>query len=169
MGLRGGVDAKYYVEARFDAPDTPPAITWLATLGNSNFQDAVARYLEGMRLPCQNNGPVTFRGMYEFRMEGDSYTLLKDMSLRDFLGAATDLKGPIFFELSSMDCPFDLRIEYLRPYSKNIVSELEKTNPNRQLLIDWLSTLTLNLGKENGIKVLGNQFNLTVPCGKVDL
>jgi hypothetical protein len=68
-----------------------------------------------------------------------------------------------------MGCPFDLRLSYYRPHRRNVVSELENTNPARAAFMDWLSMVTLNLDSANNTAILGDQITVSVPCGKLDL
>lgn len=163
------LEGNFFVKVRFDAPDKPPVVDWLAYYELNSLYVSVQNYLNGLRLPCMKDGPVSFTRFYTFKIDGNSTTFLKDMSLKDFLVAAKDLQRPAYFDLNTMTCPFDLRVQYIQPYSKNEILELESTNPNRKVLIDWLSSVTLNLNKRDSIKVLGNIFTLRVPCGKIDL
>jgi len=169
QALQEQAHGKYYVKASFDAADKPPTVTWLASGGNRHLERAVEHFLQDLRLPCYSGGPIEFRVLYHYETYGGEIKVLKDLSLRTFLGAVKEAPGPVFFDLNSMECPFDLRVRYYRPYSENVVSELEKSVPERKPLMDWLSTLTLNLGGADTNELLGDEFTLTVPCGKVDL
>jgi hypothetical protein len=68
-----------------------------------------------------------------------------------------------------MACPFELRITYKQPWGKNLVDELNQSNPERAPLMDWLSGIVLNLDDEDGLAVLGDKFNVSIPCGNIDL
>jgi len=160
---------KFLVSLRFDAPDRAPEVEWLADAPDYSLHLAVKRYIEGLRLPCLHDGPITFSHFFIFRLDGGSRTTLRDMTLQRFVQAAKDLPLPAYFDFSTMACPFDVRINYMRPYKDNLVRELENSNPARKPLLDWLSKLTFNLRKNDSLKVIGDEFTLSVPCGTLNL
>jgi hypothetical protein len=167
--LRDDAQGKFYINMRFDSPDLPPTITWLATAQNMALRQAVEEYVANLRIPCLEKGPIESTQIFNFFIAEDESLVLRDMTLRQFIGAARGMSRPAVFDLNSMDCPFDLRISHLRPYAASKVGELEKSVPARKPFIDWISTVTLKLGENDNNRVLGDEFTLSVPCGRVNL
>ncbi len=109
------------------------------------------------------------RILFIYMLDDSERTLLRDMTLREFLGAAAEFPKPVYFDLNQMGCPFDLRVAYMQPHEKNVVEELETANPARQAFIDWLSSLKLRVSDNQLSQIFGQSFNVSVPCGSVDL
>jgi hypothetical protein len=189
---RRNLEGKYYVKFTFDTPDAPPTLEWLANTDEDLLYTSVQRYVTGLRLPCIKNGPVSFTLFSSFAVE-TAPVFLKDMDLNNFLAIAKDIPRPVNFKLSNMNCPFNLRVRYFQPYSKNEVSvsvsssldslgirfdlqpysesgvsPLNSVGLNRKSMIDWLSAITLNLNPTEAMSALGNIFTLRIPCGDID-
>lgn len=163
------LEGKYYVRVRFASADAPPAVEWLASAGENSLKRSVAHYLEGLRLPCLNDEPISFTTIYEFVMADSDWTVLKDMDLKTFLSSIKDIPRPAVFDLDDMSCPFDLRVQYLNPFALNQIDEIETSNINRIPLIEWLAKMRLNVPASMDNKLIGDHFVLHVPCGKVVL
>jgi hypothetical protein len=96
--------------------------------------------------------------------------VLKDAGLKQFLGGVVDLdKHPARFDFTTMNCPFDLRLQLTQPYVPNEVEEIGSSDANRRELIEWLSTLALQLPKKIEPQVIGDSMTLSIPCGTLDL
>jgi hypothetical protein len=163
------MQGRFYVKMRFDAPDQPPTLTWLAGTRNEVLRKASEEYLMGMRVPCLQHGWIAVNRIITYNIDGGPRTLLKDMSLKQFVGMAKDVPSPVSFDLNSMACPFDVRVTYLQPYGHSAVSQLDQADPARAPLLNWLSNVKLNLSEKQSLTVLGDQFTLSVPCGTINL
>jgi hypothetical protein len=120
-------------------------------------------------VPCLKNGPLELDQIFSFQIAGNSRYLLRDTTLMTLLASAKSYAKPAFFDLNKMSCPFELRIKYIQPWRKNYVAELNQSNPARAPLLNWLAGITLNLSEQQNLAVLGDQFNLEIPCGIIDL
>ena len=159
----------YLVELHFFAPDQAPEVKWLAESRSLSLKYAIQEHLKGLRLPCLDGGPLDGIQVYSFVFSGGERTVLTDMTLTTLMAQSRSLPKPAYFDLSGMACPFELRVEYYRPYASNRIRELDTSFPARLPFIDWLKNATLNLEPRDNIDVLGQPFVLTVPCGKVDI
>lgn len=162
-------EGKVWVRMRFTAPDRPPTVKIVAATPHGTLRNAATNFSEGYRLPCLQNGPIEVDQIYSFGVEGSSRMLLRDMPLKTFLGAAKSYPKPAYFDLNSMACPFELRISYKQPWGKNHVAELDQSNPARAPLLNWLGGIVLSLTDKQGLAVMGDQFNVEIPCGTIDL
>lgn len=161
---------RFLVQMRFFAPDKAPEIQWLAAAGDTSFKRSIQWYIEGLRLPCLQGGPIYAQQSYTFKMEGDDErTLINDMTLRTLVSVSRSIPRPVFFNFNNMACPFQLRMKYYQPFAANLVGELETTNLARRPFMNWLTQVQLNLSKEDSLGVMGESFVLSVPCGKLDL
>ena len=115
------------------------------------------------------DGPISASQLYSFVVYGGTRTTLKDMPLKTFVGGAKDFAVPAYFDFNTMDCPFDVRIEYFRPYEFNRVHELERSVAARKPFLDWLSTVTLRLNEDDNNAVVGDSLDVRVSCGQLDL
>lgn len=159
----------FLLNLRFEAPDQSPSLEWLAASNSPILRGALTQYAQGLRMPCLKNGPVTAQKLFKFQIEDGSRALIRDMTLVAFLRAASDIPKPVYFDFDRMSCPFDLRINYYRPFKNNHIAEIETSNPARLPLIKWLSKMTLQLNEKLSLDVLGDEFTVTVPCGQLDL
>ena len=158
-----------YMRVRFEAPDQPPKFEVLAAPRRGVLELAVREYIEQLRLPCLVSAPVEITQLYQFKIEDGARTVLKDLSLKQLVGGARDVPRGVYFDLNQMQCPFNLRLDYFRPHSLNVVRELDTTHPARQAFMDWLSQITLNFQPERNTELLGQSITVEVPCGTVDL
>ena len=166
---REGAEGNFYVELSFSGADTPPDLKWIAAANNKAFRRAIEFYAGKLRMPCHEGGPVRARMLFKFMQPDGEKLMFRNMGLRDFLIAGSKIPRPVFFDLNKMACPFDLRVTYMQPYAPNVVSELETTNASRKPLIDWISNIGLPFSETQANRVLGDSFNLSIPCGSVSL
>lgn len=166
--LQAGKQGKVYVRLTFVDKDLPPRLEAIAS-SDSRFLWRVTKYAEGLRLPCLDREPLSWTRLYSFTLLGGERTLLQDTTLSKLLAHATLPKTPVHFDFGDMQCPFDLRVTYRRPFDRNSVKQVETDNPARQPLMDWLGDLQLNISGDVSLRVLGDIFNLSVPCGTLDL
>lgn len=162
---------KYLVRLRFVGPTAEPEAVFVDADRSSRLRVAASDFVKGYRLPCMGTEPVELTMLFVFMMEGGERTRLKDATLRGFLGNAdpSTVALPVYFDLDSMACPFDVRLRYLRPHERNGISEIDNSNPARRPLLDWLSQMSLKLPADTNRRVLGETMTLSIPCGKIDL
>lgn len=169
LSRQGGEEGTLMAKLRFSAPDQAPTLEWMAPPPHRNLRISVQRYATGLRMPCLRNGPIEAMRAYRFELSGSAKIVLRDSSLIELLGAAKDLKTPAFFDFNRMSCPFDVRLTYHRPFSRNKVQQLDTLVAARVPLLEWLEELTLNFDQALSTKAFGNSTIVTVPCGKLDL
>lgn len=161
---------KFLAELTFTDPDKAPEIKWLAESKGSSMKRAAEEFAAGYRLPCVGQEPIKATMIFTFILpDVTESTVFEDMSLKQFVVLSKDAPRPAYFDLNTMACPFDVRIGYMRPYTENKVREIETTNPARKPLLEWLAKISLDLTPKQSLSVLGESFNLHIPCGKVDL
>jgi len=165
---RDDIEGNVYVRLRFTGPDVPPEITVLAS-SHSKLAHSMREYAEGLRLPCVTAEPVEWRVMYHYRLDGGRRTVLKDLTLMNLLRASKPPLPPAYFDFNTMGCPFDVRLSYFQPHSRNGVQQIENVHAARQPFLDWLAGLTLKLSERENTAVLGDTLTVSVPCGKLDL
>lgn len=168
--LRQVRQGKVMARMRFTNATEPPKVSYLAEIGGKEFRESLDGHLAGQRLTClkPGDGPVDLDIYYIFTIEGESQATFKDMSLQTFLGIVKT-PPPISADLTSMACPFDVRLRYLQPHTLNQVVEVETTNPARKPLLEWLRKLRLNVTQAVNDRVFADQFTVSVPCGKIEL
>lgn len=153
----------------FSAPDQPPATTLLAYNGPRSLSHATEHFQRGLRLPCLQGAPVSSLQVYNFKIEGGSRDVLRDMSLLELLQSTVNVPQPAYFDLQTMGCPFALRLTYYQPHASNTVQQLDNTHPARQALMDWLSRFQLRLPERLNTSLVGQSATVSVPCGTIDL
>jgi hypothetical protein len=169
LALQNDVQGNLLVRMRFSAPDRPPQMEVLAGTKKGSLRDSVEQFVAGYRLPCLKGPELSVNTLFMFRIDGGARSFLKDMPLRDFISVTTNHPLPAYFDLNAMACPFELRVQYMQPHEPNKIGELDGPVAARKPFLDWLSRLTLNAPEKTNTELLGNEFTLSVPCGKVDL
>lgn len=165
---REEIEGNVYVRLRFTRPDAPPDVTVLAS-SHRKLEQSMRNFAADLRLPCMTTEAVAWNVVYKYRLEGGRRFLLKDATLVDFLRASKPPLPAAYFDFATMGCPFDVRLSYFQPHSRNAVGELENANPARQPFLDWLAGLQLNFSERGNTAVLGDAMTVSVPCGKLDL
>lgn len=164
-----GDEGKVLVELTFRAPDRPPEAKVLASGPSRVLRNTVTTHVATLRMPCLSQPPLAMMQLYWFKLDEGARTLIRDLSLVQFLQAARNVPRGVFFDLNQMGCPFDLRVTYYQPHDTNAVRELDVSRSIRQPFLDWLSRLELNLPAARNTEVLGDTFTLSVPCTVIDL
>lgn len=168
--LRREVQGSVIMEYRFDsATAAPRARIVTQPVGSPEFGRGLMANVRNLSLPCFNGEPVTLRLLYVYRLQDARRTLLRDMDLRQFLGAAQDVPQPAYFDLNTLGCPFSVRVKYTAPYIGNTIKELDSSVSARKPFLDWLSRIALKLPERAANLVIGDEFTLDIPCVKVDL
>jgi hypothetical protein len=166
-------DGTVIARVRFSDPAAAPSFELLSNGGDSSFGEAVASYIEQLRMPCLTNGPVEENYCFEFRMEGGGNStrrVLKDLPLSTFLAAVKPVNaGSVFFDTNTMACPFDVRLTFQQPFEPNKIEELEEDVPARHPLLDWLGQRQFDLDVKHSAELLNQQMIIHVPCVKIDL
>lgn len=165
---RRGVQGTVVARLTFSAPDQPPELEILGRPAEgASLETEVRRWLLGARLPCHEGEPVKLLQFYVFKL--DQHTVLKDMSLSTLAGAMRRYPAPAFFDTAAMQCPFELRVTYNRPYGSNQIGELGEPVVDRRAFLQWLARVELQLPDPQANRVLGQSFNLSVPCTRLDI
>lgn len=167
--LRDEHQGQVYLALRFSTADTAPQVNVLATTPHGRLKNAALDWAHGLRMPCLEGEPISLRQLYIFKLEGGPRTLLRDLTLQQWVNITGTPPQPVFFDLNTMGCPFDVRLRYYRPHSRNQVDELETQHPARRQLLDWLAAGQLKLPEVENTELLGQEITVSVPCGTVKL
>ncbi|MDP2007125.1 MAG: hypothetical protein Q8K45_15715 [Rubrivivax sp.] len=169
---RDEVQGNLLARLRFTSPELPPQVTaHAASRRMKNLaEDAVLPWTDKLRLPCMEGAAVDAIYTFIFRLEGARPAGFRQIGFLQFLRGAKNLEQPgAAFDTNAMGCPFEVRLQYLQPYFPNRLGQLGEPVPTRQALLDWLSTLELDLKPAQQDAVLGDTATLTVPCVKLNL
>ena len=172
--LRQGRQQAVIARMRFTAADSGPSSEVLFDGGHRSFDKAVAGYLKGMRLPCLPAG-TTVDTLIKFQFQLSDVSrqvqVLKDLDLRDFLGAVKRAPGDsVYFDTVPMKCrPFDVRLTIGEPFGPNTVELLEDDEAARRPLADWIARQTFGLAPDVAAEVNGQPMNIHIPCARIDL
>lgn len=169
LALQNGVRGRVLARLVFSSPDAPPAAEVLASPLASRLQETVEQWVVGLRMPCLQGAPVRVSHTYVFFIEGSAdgfkpLTLLQLMRLSKGIRQAT-----LQFDTRQMGCPFEVRLEYWQPYSRNLVGEVGEPNPARRPLLEWLRTVELDLSAQDHNTVFGDTAHITVACLNINL
>ena len=170
QALRQGVQGRLLVKLKFTGSDQAPEVTVHTRPASEVFTPAARQWAAKLRMPCHGGGPVTAEWLLVYRLKNASSYGFRDLSLKQFVGAIRDIETRrVFFDFSTMNCPFSVRLTYMQPHLPNTVREIEARESARQPFLDWLSMASLKLSERNLDAVFGDSVVLTVPCGKIDL
>lgn len=165
---RDGLQGSFLVRLRFTSPSDPPEADIVAGPKHRALRRALTEFVPGYRLPCHEGEPTSLDLTFVFRLSGDERTVIKDMTLRQFVGLARDVP-PARFDFHTMGCPFDLRVQHFQPFKPHVVGQLGEARPERLDFVEWLSQVALKLDEPTALAVLGSDFTVSVPCGTLDL
>ncbi|MGZ5182514.1 MAG: hypothetical protein ACXWC6_15410 [Ramlibacter sp.] len=73
------------------------------------------------------------------------------------------------FDTTAMGCPFKLAFVPYQPYAPNTARETGERNGQRQPLLEWLRSASLNLAPEAMRQLIGQPLQVAVPCVVLDL
>ncbi len=170
--LQDGLQGTVVVRMTFKEPDAAPLTEIVFDGGSAVLANAVKANVRDYRLPCllPSRVPVTGFQQFAFRLSNDENFVLKDVTLKQFLGGVDGLeKQRIRFDLNTMACPFDVRFKLYQPYMPNAVGEFGTSDPNRREFLEWLKTVSLKLPSDAKRQVIGDSMTIAVPCGILDL
>lgn len=169
--LKRVAKGNFLLDLIFEAPDAPPKVKERYNSTPSRYRADVLSHVEQYRMPCMKPGEPVQQG-HHFRYWGESNSakVLKDMDLIAFLGAVKDVsKVPVKFELDTMSCPFQVRWRLYQPALENFVRSVGVEVPQREPFLKWLTTLTLNINKDQFEDLMGAEMVIRVPCGTIAL
>jgi Gram-negative bacterial TonB protein C-terminal len=168
--LRREAQGVVVLRLTFTDASSPPQVTVLDETPDKGLIWAATQAVEKMRLPCHAGGSVSYAFTYNFKIDGGDRFVVSDMPLTTYLRSVKDIgKAQVFFDFSTMKCPFDLRVAMWQPTADNRVGEVGESVPERAFFIDWLSRQRLVLPARQQNRLIGQEFNLSVPCGALNL
>lgn len=170
QALRQGVQGRLLVRMKFTGPDQAPEVTVVTRPASKVFSSGAIEWAAKFRMPCHSGGPVTGEWLLLYRLKGATSYGFRELSLKQFVGNIRDIETQrVFFDFTTMNCPFNVRLTYMQPYLPNGVREIEAREPARQPFLDWLSKANLKLTERNLDAVFGDSVVLAVPCGNIAL
>lgn len=149
-----------------------PSVRILFDGGRRRLSSLVKEYMTGYRMPCwtTDDGVVRLRQAFSFQLEGERRRVLQDVTLTRFLGAVENLEEQkVHFDLTTMGCPFELRVELWQPYASNGVTEIGTHDPERREFLEWVMRLRLRLSPAMLQQVVGDAMTVSVPCAVLNL
>lgn len=168
--LRHELQGRVLARLRFTAANQPPTVEVFHRPKARMLAPTIDSWARALRMPCfEGTEAVEATWVYVFRLEDDSYGF-KPMDLRSFVSRVRDIRNQrVQFDLNTMGCPFDLKLQYRQPYLPNLVGEVGDSDPSRRPFIEWLQAQQLDLPERSLDSIFGDSTTLSIPCGKIDL
>jgi hypothetical protein len=164
------IQGSVLVRLTFVKPDRAPEFDVLfAPRLSRSLQLAVRQFVQGLRLPCMGEQPVKLVIDYRFSIDGAKRVVVPPTPLARLVRSALSYPKPAFFDLTTMGCPFDLRMALFQPYSSNRVEQVGEPQASREPLMRWLAEMKIQIVAEQRDLLIGRPFTVTVPCGRVEL
>lgn len=168
--LRDRHQGTVVVRATFADAQSAPQVQALDDTPDDALIDAALRAAQQMRMPCHSGAPEALNVYYHFVMDGGDRVVVRDMPLITYLASVKDIRqAQVYFDFNEMKCPFDLRIKMWQPSADNSVGEVGGAVPERAFFLDWLSRQRLVLSAKQQNRLIGQDFNVAVPCGVLNL
>lgn len=171
--LRKEAEGRVLALATFTGPGVAAQVTILHGGSHRALDDAVKEALGLVHLECSTpevQWPVQAIQLFAFQIDGNARSTLKDLDLKTFVAAIDQLGShKVRFDLSSMNCPFEVEFELYQPFARNGVGQVGPPDPNRQAFLTWLQGVALRLPPKALDEVLGSSMRISVPCGLLDL
>lgn len=182
-GIRPDERPEYPVEARGDEvqgtvlarltfvkPDRAPELEVLfAPRLSRTLQASVRKFVQAWRLPCMGDQPVKLIQEFVFSLDDGKRVVIPPTPLARLVRSALSYPKPAVFDLTTMGCPFDLRMTLFQPYSSNRVEQVGERQASREPLMRWLTEMKIQIVAEQRDLLIGRPFTVTVPCGRVEL
>lgn len=165
---RDGVWGRVVLRLSFDAADTPPRVEAFSRDNARRLARDMSAWAQGYRLPCLTR-PVSTLYTFVLMFEGESYGFREISFLQLLKNTRGILERPLAFDTRGMGCPFDLRVQALRPQLANNVGEVGESVPARRTLIEWLERFEFELPPASLDAAWGDTFKITVPCINVGI
>lgn len=167
---RIGEHGRVLMTARFSAPDQPPQVTVIEHKFNRLLARSVREFAAGLRMPCQSGQSVDMFQTYFFKFEGGKSPGFRDLSLRQFVSNIEGIdKQQVAFDFTTMNCPFEVKLNYFQPHLPNKVGVVGPPDASREAFLAWLSQARLKGSDAVQASILGAPLDLQVACGAIDL
>lgn len=168
--LRDGEQGRVLLLLRFDSADGPPKVRNFARREIRRLAAHAQGWAEDYRMPCYSGQPIEVTWSFLYRIDGESPPVFKDLELVSFLRAVKGIgQQTLKFDFNTMGCPFAVKLTYLRPHLPNRVGQLDNTRLERQVFVDWLTSVEFNLPPHVAEGLLGDNLFISVPCTVLDL
>jgi hypothetical protein len=169
-----GIDPEGTVFAKvtFTRAHEAPKVDIVFDGGDRRLANAALPYLSNYRYVCESGEefPLVMSQSVHFAIEGSRRRRLRDMELVTFLRFIDKAKAPpVFFDFTSMTCPFSVGFELRQPYLPNLVHEREPSDPNRREFVEWLRAVKLDLPEAISRRLIGDTTKIDIPCLVLDL
>lgn len=162
--LRQGMQGRVLAFMRFHSDDQAPQVKVLTPRSTRALGDVVEEWVQGYRLPCHKGEAINTSAVFVFKFEGEAYGF-RPLSLLEFAARAKNLKTEgLQFDTRSMGCPFDVKLDYHRPFLANRVGVQGVADVRRQPLLDWLTRAELDLLPRQADSVFADTADIHVPC-----
>ena len=166
---REGVQGRVLVRARYASATEPPQLDVFARPYAGRLADEIKEWMQDTRLPCHTGEPLTAVWTYIYVFEGDRYGF-NAVSFRQFLGSVKGItEQTLQLDTGTMDCPFDVELQYRQPHLPNAVRDIGPHHAARQPLLRWMAASELALPRNSVDAIWGDTARITIPCLKIDL
>lgn len=164
-----GTQGRVLAQLTFTAADQAPEARLFARTNSRRLRAAVEDWVQGLRMPCHGGEPVQAIWTFIFTLDNNVFGF-RPMNLLDYMGLVRDIQEQTLnFDFNGMACPFDVRLQYRKPFLPNHVGQVGSTHPARSAFLDWLARSELNLAPPAADAVFGDALTLTIPCTKINL
>lgn len=165
-----GIQGRVLVQMRFTSGDGPPEVTVVARPSSDLFAAPAQAWAKGFRLPCYGGRPLSTEWLLLYKLEGEGDYGFRGLSLKQFVGAMRGIRHQrVVFDLTTMGCPFALRLQYLQPHLQNRIRQVDEPLAARQPFLDWLESAQLDLKETQLDAIFGDTLLLEVPCIRINL
>lgn len=166
---RADVQGRVLARLVFSSPDAPPTAEVVSSPVAHRLNDAVEQWVRGLRMPCLQGEPVRVSQLYFFHLDASAYGFIP-LSLLQVMKLSKGLReARLRFDTRQMGCPFELRMLYKQPFAPNEIGEVGEPNPARRPLLEWLSTVELDLSPQDHNTVFGDTASISVACLNIDI
>lgn len=171
---RSGTQGRVYLQLHFEAPDRAPVakVFGASRRAAGVFIDSVERWTRDLRAPCLGDEPLDIEYTFMYILEGEEHYGFKTApDLRQLLAWVPDIaRRSLSVDTTTMGCPFDLKLQYLRPHLPNRLASVGPHDPARRALYDWLAEVSLGENRPKAqASIYGDKVTVHVPCLKIDL
>lgn len=161
-----------YTRLKFNQRDEAPTVTIVYGGGHYLLAEATKSATQRMRLRCESalEKPVETTYLTRYTPPSGFNVGLKDMDFISFLKSVKrESLGKPVFDFNTLSCPFSVRVQLLQPHARNVVAELEHSEPSRSAFLQWMEALVFNYPADYERYLVGETMKVTVPCMALDL
>jgi TonB family protein len=170
MAAREQQQGTVVVRATFSDGQNAPQVRVLDDTPDRALIEAALRAARQMRMPCHSGVTESVDVHYVFMIDGGDRVVVRDMPLINYLSSLKDIRhAQVYFDFNEMKCPFDVRILMQQPVANNQVGEVGESVPERAFFLAWLSRQRLVLPAKQQNRLIGQSFDVSVPCGALNL